>query len=193
MDNKTKKTTLQKTLKKLHKAHKAIDDHKKTLTNKDFKREFVFVHHEDDSHFIFEDAFIVDFNIADSDDDKNPFKFKVVFSRGAEPQMFFPRDLFTIQQYGEVVENTWEKTKKYRPKRIQKPAYDYIKKQGVEFEIKDFCPQTLAIVRMPYLYMSLNHAKIVETDDVTYVFTEHNGNYAIKKKDGQVTEIRWKD
>lgn len=185
-----KPTTLQIALKKLQ---KAIDDHKKTLTNKSFKGENVFVDHEDGSHFIFYDAFIFEF-IIDDIDEKDPARnliFKVVFSRDVEPQMFHPGDLRTIFQYGEPEENTWEKTKAYRPKKIQKPAHDYIKKNNVKFECSDFCGQNLAIIRMPWVYMSLTHSKIIETDDVTYVFTEHNGHFAIKKKDGQVTESIW--
>ena len=39
--------------------------------------------------------------------------------------------------------------------------------------------------------MSLRWACVEETDDTYYVFTEHNGYYAIPKKIGNVTVSKW--
>lgn len=183
-----KKTPLQRAYNDLSVQIKA---YKKEITNKSFKDQNVFAHHEDGSHYIFYNSFYEKF-LAQTENDIGSYQipFYVVFSRETEPQIFHTY-LFTIHQYGEAVENDWEKTKTIRPRLIHKPAHDYLKKQGRDLSCPDFDWDTIAVIRMRNIYMSLRWAVVEETDDTYYVFTEHNGYYAIPKKIGHVTVSKW--
>lgn len=167
----------------LDKLQEEIKKRKKKMTTRSFKGQMVFVHHEDGSYFIFYDAFVHKISITHNDEESGqPYdnKFHVVFSRYIEPQAYRCDELCLCVTYGESYEKTWEKDKVYRPRIIHKPASDYLKKNGRKLYCKDFNYDTVLVDFKWYVIMSLNHAKVEIVDDTTYIFTEHQGYYAFK-------------
>lgn len=164
--------------------HERIRARKKKMTNKSFKGFSVFIHHEDGSFFMFEDALLWEALIEVGD--KN-YGFNVVFPRHIEPQIFYPSDLKACHIYGDAEEKTWEKTKIYRPKNVRKSAKDYLKREGIKLTCEDFTYEGILIEIGWHTKMYLTHKKVDMTDDTIYVFTEHHGYYAFKKKDMQLS------
>lgn len=162
------------------KLYQNISKKKKSMTNKSFKGQNVFVHDEDGSYFLFEDA-IWWHTVVEVGD--NYHSFDVVFPQNIEPHVFYPSCTETCHVYGEEIENTWDKTKIYRPKRVRKPAADYLRKNRIELDCGDFDLHAVMVKIGWDVTMHLMHAKVVEENDTVYIFTEHHGYYAFKKKD----------
>lgn len=160
--------------------HEKIRARKKTMTSRSFKGFGVFIHHEDGSYFIFQDALLWEALIEVG---KKNYVFNVVFSRYIEPQIFYPSDLKACHVYGDAEEKTWEKAKAYRPRKVHKPAHDYLKKSGLKLTCKDFTYEGILIEIGWHTTMYLTHKKIEMTGNTIYIFTEHHGYYAFKKKD----------
>ncbi len=182
MKNEMKKNSYSTAWSQLQKKIKEV---RKTLTTKSFLGQTVFVHHYDGSYFIFRDAFVHDMSVfqPNEDGENNVYEWHVVFSRYLEPQAFHTVDLYQCVMYGEEEEKTWEKEEAYRPRIIHQPAKDYLKKNNKVLTCKDFNYATVIVDVKWYATMSLSYAKVEVVDDTIYIFTEHQGYYAFKKKE----------
>jgi hypothetical protein len=185
-----KENPLQRGYKKLY---KAIKDYKRNLTSYSFKGQKVLVHDYDGSYFLFDNAFYVHFDVENKDKDGKTYTIEwvVVFSCEIEPQIFFYSDIFTILQYDEEYDPTWEKEKAYRPLKVHKLATDYIKKNNKTFTLKDFPYYQMVLIRTRYCTISLQYAFVEETEDYYYIYSEHHSGFGFKKKNClSVTEIK---
>ncbi len=165
---------------------KEIKEIKKEMTTRSFEGQMVFVHHEDGSYFIFYDAFVREIAIAHEDEESGEsynHYYDVVFSRYIEPQAYRCDELCICTSYGESYKKTWEKEKAYRPRRIHKPARDYLRKNNRILTCKDFNIGEVIVDVKWYARMCLRFARVERDGDTTYIFTEHQGYYAFKHKE----------
>lgn len=133
----------------------------------------VFIHHEDGSFFVFEDAFM----------GRKIFRnveFVVVWSKYIEPFYFFARDLWAAKEYGDRYDPYLGRKERWKPIKVRRGVKTYLRENNIKFEASDFV--ATVYLNFGHTIMTLTHAMYSQEANHSplYVFTEHHGHFCIK-------------